>query len=112
MGVFVADADLITRMAGEEAVAAGSEGQAEVSEATTATGGAIQDSSVLAAQGATASSNLSLEQEQLAAQGCALPLEQDEPPKPAVDLRPLNYAWEQTDEEVKIYIAFDQAEGL
>ena len=33
----------------------------------------------------------------------------DEAPKPKVDLRPLTYAWEQTDEAVKIYIHFDQS---
>merc|ERR1712083_676043 len=36
----------------------------------------------------------------------------DEAPKPEFAVRPLTYAWDQTDEEVKIYISFDQRPEL
>eukprot|EP00930_Biecheleria_cincta_P042072 TRINITY_DN28938_c0_g1_i2.p1 TRINITY_DN28938_c0_g1~~TRINITY_DN28938_c0_g1_i2.p1 ORF type:complete len:346 (-),score=88.53 TRINITY_DN28938_c0_g1_i2:95-1102(-) len=37
---------------------------------------------------------------------------QDEAPKLSVEVRQLTYAWEQTDEQVKIYISFDQSDEL
>eukprot|EP00812_Abedinium_dasypus_P009123 NODE_2836_length_867_cov_333.883005.p1 GENE.NODE_2836_length_867_cov_333.883005~~NODE_2836_length_867_cov_333.883005.p1 ORF type:complete len:225 (-),score=48.19 NODE_2836_length_867_cov_333.883005:176-826(-) len=36
----------------------------------------------------------------------------DEVGRPDVAVRPLTYAWEQTDDEVKIYVPFDQSEEL
>merc|ERR1712187_480689 len=37
---------------------------------------------------------------------------QDEARKPDIVLRELKYAWQQTDEEVKVYISFDQSDEL
>jgi len=36
----------------------------------------------------------------------------DEASRPNITVRPLTYAWEQTDDDVKIYIPFDQCEEL
>mmetsp|Transcript_35602 Transcript_35602/g.83233 ORF Transcript_35602/g.83233 Transcript_35602/m.83233 type:complete len:162 (+) Transcript_35602:87-572(+) len=36
----------------------------------------------------------------------------DEAPKPELDLRPVSYAWDQTEDFIKVYVAFDQEEEL
>lgn len=36
----------------------------------------------------------------------------DQASRPDINVRPLTYAWEQTDDEVKIYVPFDQCEEL
>mmetsp|Transcript_20564 Transcript_20564/g.57122 ORF Transcript_20564/g.57122 Transcript_20564/m.57122 type:complete len:173 (-) Transcript_20564:133-651(-) len=45
-------------------------------------------------------------------QSASVAKDDDEAGRPEVTVRPLDYAWEQTDEEVKIYISFDQSDEL
>eukprot|EP00927_Polykrikos_kofoidii_P080682 TRINITY_DN77626_c0_g1_i1.p1 TRINITY_DN77626_c0_g1~~TRINITY_DN77626_c0_g1_i1.p1 ORF type:complete len:195 (+),score=29.37 TRINITY_DN77626_c0_g1_i1:54-587(+) len=44
--------------------------------------------------------------------GVAVSSENDEVSRPEQTVRPLNYAWEQTDDEIKIYVEFDQSDEL
>lgn len=70
---------------------------AEAAEA--ATGSTAEAASEEAAAPATAAA---------AAAAAAPASPRDEAARPEVQLRPLTYAWEQTDEEVKVYVPFDQ----